>query len=176
MTWEAVGALSGLVSSVAAVLALIAVFYALRQWQESQRQTVLLTNANMATVYQHVAAMMLEINRYFLEHPEWKPYFYDGEEVPGRMDKREREQIETLAEMFADFIDLISVLEQTTESHSATARRHWAEWYTYVESVVETSPCLREFVSRRESWYDQKMRVLVSSPTASGDAQSAAGG
>ena len=160
MEFETVSAIGSLVSGLAGLIALVTILYVVRQTKEMSSQTRLLADANMASVYEQVNAMMFEINKIFFEHPEWKKYFYDNEALPNDLASNERGKIETLAEMLADFIDLISVLEQTTNAHSVVAEKHWAEWVTYCEYLVAASPCLREFISTRNSWYDEKMSDL----------------
>lgn len=165
MDWEMIGALSGLFSSIAALFALVAIVYAVRQTKEITSQTRLLGDANLGGVYSQVSAMMFEINSYFFNHPEWKQYFYDGVALPDNLPPRERGQIETLAEMLADFIDLISVLEATMQSNSPEAKRHWVGWLTYTDYIIASSPCLRDYLEARSLWYDDHLRGLASSAT-----------
>jgi hypothetical protein len=101
--------------------------------------------------YQNMTAQMADMNRFFLENLDLRPYFYDGEEPPSV--KGERERVLAAAEMYLNLMD--NVLTQLpTLSRGGIA----ADWEAYFRDVYTSSPVIREF------WDEHGTAWFASSP------------
>lgn len=112
-----------------------------------------MARATRASVYQTVAEQMMSVDRLFIDHPELRPYLYDGQELPA--DPRERSRITATAELLVDFLDNI-----------ASQSRHIPDylcgpWYVYFQDLARSSPAMRQFWLDRRSWYGDDMRRLL---------------
>jgi hypothetical protein len=137
--WQAVAALVGLPAIVVSLWVLIG----------QSRQTV---EAERAAVHQGITEAMLDIDRLFFDHPEFRKYIYDGVEPPAG--GLEREKVEALGEMMLDFVDNCIAQLDRLDSDQA------ADWREYVREIVGTSPVMQEFLAKHEDWYREVARSL----------------
>jgi hypothetical protein len=140
----AIGGLIGLVVSLAMLI-----------WQTSAvvRQTKI-SNALAGTTASQQASSMREIYAIFIDHPELRPYFYDGKPCPARETRRAR--VLAVAEMFADAIEgnlITSQLISISESHE--------DWITYCRHMVATSPALAGLVEDHPEWWPRIVVALA---------------
>jgi hypothetical protein len=91
------------------------------------------------STYQSICSTMIEIDRFFVDNPQLRPYFYGGKTLDG-VALLEREKLNAVAEMVVDFFydvfhqrDLMS--QQTFQPYSSWMRR-----------LYKNSPLLREFI------------------------------
>jgi len=89
--------------------------------------------------YERICSTMIGIDRFFVDNPQLRPYFYGGKTLDG-VTPLEREKLYATAEMLTDFFydvfhqkDLMPT--QTFEPYSRWMRR-----------VYANSPLLKEFV------------------------------
>lgn len=138
------GALQALASCIGVPGVLVSLFFL---WRQSRDQTL----ATRATIYQNITATMLEIDRYFIEHPELKKYFFDN--TPITKKHREYERVKSIAEMFLDFMDF------TLEHKPGMEDYPWSQWENYFKSVYDTSPALRELWEEVKglNWYEKEV-------------------
>jgi hypothetical protein len=115
---------------------------------QAQQQTV----ATRATIYQNLTRMMLDIDLYFIDHPEYKAYFYNGVEITETNPDYTR--VLTIAEMFMDFMDFVFTHKSDMPNYP------WNEWAMYFKQVYDTSPVLRKFYADNPGWYDDLEWVL----------------
>ncbi len=138
--------LIGLVLQVLALLGL-AVYLTLlyKQLREMNKQTGILSKATNASVYSNIPIMMIGIDRFFVDYPELKLYFYNNVAVPkGHPDYG---QAYTAAEMLVDFMDGVIVNERYMEDYP------WEAWESYFRDLYRSSPILREYWEERSYWY-----------------------
>jgi len=83
------GALQALAGCIGVPGVLVSLFFL---WRQSRDQTL----ATRATIYQNITATMLDIDRYFIEHPELKKYFFDGASISKK--HREYERVKSIVE------------------------------------------------------------------------------
>lgn len=127
---------------------LVAVFQA----REMARQSRRLAESNHAIVYQHCVGLMIEIDRYFVDSPELRPYFYGNRRLPTRGVERERAL--ALAEWFADFADDFMVQRQSIPNR-------WIDvWSAYFADIIETSPALRTYWRAARHWYASDLNPI----------------
>ena len=60
-------------------------------------------DATLVIAYQNMTAQMADMERYFLEHLDLRPYFFGGKEPPGAED--EHDHVLAVAEMYINLMD-----------------------------------------------------------------------
>lgn len=134
-------ALSGALISGAALGGVIWSLRLLRLQADAAR------SATLATVHQNMADQMLQIDRYFAEHPELRPYFYGG--ASASPDDQEWERLQALSEMFADTMDSILLQCPTLEVDGILS-----DWSGYFAWIFQHSPVLQSFWAEHgKAWY-----------------------
>jgi hypothetical protein len=94
-------------------------------------------------IYSH----MVDIDRFFIEHPHLKPYFYGGP-IPAIDEVPSHQQLLSVAEMMVDYFD--SVYQQKECSPKDT----FGPKMKYMRQIYEESSVLREFLDANAGWYD----------------------
>lgn len=108
-------------------------------------------DATLVVGYQNMTAQMADMDRFFLENPALRPYFFNGEELPSASDDRAR--VLAVAEMYVNLMD--NVLTQLpTLSQGGIA----ADWEAYFGDVYRSSPAIRLF------WDEHGPAWFASSP------------
>lgn len=95
--WDTFAASSGI--AIAVVAALVAL------WQGNllRRQVRQSDDISRAQLYQDITRSFIEYDRFFVEHPELRPFFYDNAEIPA--DPVPRARALATAEMVADLAE-----------------------------------------------------------------------
>jgi len=158
MNLNDLGNVGSFLQGVVGLLTLWTVLYVLKQTKEMRQQNQLAANANMAGVYQNLAETMLDIDKIFLAHPEWKPYFYAKQSASP--DQSDYAKIETLAEMLLDFMDLALDMKGTSQCWPPEVSGYWDGWAVYFQSIYDSSPILRELWATHSAWYGKELNVL----------------
>ncbi len=145
---------------------LFSLFLLLRQTQEMIRQSQALseqykqmteqtreqTLATRATVYQNLTAMMLDIDHFFIDHLDMKPYFYNSTPIPE--DPELRARVESVAEMLMDFMDFVLTHEAEVQPYP------WDEWKLYFQFIYVNSPALQKFWAENTDWYMKEFKTI----------------
>lgn len=146
-----------LVAGIASVGSLIAVAWQLRslatQTQEAAKQSQAAAEATRAAVYTSTAGFMLEIDKYFVDHPEVRAIVY-GSGGTGADDDRTHRSA-AAAELMIDMFD--AVLANTTHLRDDIS----SGWTTYIYHVLDRSPVLREFWRANRTWYGTETQRVI---------------
>lgn len=116
------------------------------------KQLKLSANANRATIYQSVPLLAFDIDRLFIDRPELKPYFYRAK--PLDRDDPEYDRVMTVAELFTDLMDYVTVVEPALPEYE------WGSWKCFFRELVETSPALQQFLQEYGHWYPKVITQL----------------
>jgi hypothetical protein len=101
----------------------------------------------------------LSIMKFFAEHPELRPYFYDNKGLIEAGNELEKSKVLTAAEMVGGFMELVAL--QVEEQPAEIKIR----WKTYIVDAYNSSSVLREHLATCTTWYaDDLLRLL---PTTS---------
>jgi hypothetical protein len=135
---------------------LVATVYTLRlllqQTREIQTQTKQLNTSIRLETFQRVYEKMIEIDLFFVEHPDLKAYFYQGKEVE---DENQREEILCMAETMVDMF--YNIFFQRTGMPSNT----WRGWERYINHIVRSSPIIHQYLASSNTWYDEDFLILL---------------
>jgi hypothetical protein len=110
-------------------------------------------DATLVIAYQNMTAQMADMDRFFLEHLDLRPYFFGGKEPPNARDEHDR--VLAVAEMYVNLMDNV-----LTQSPALNRDGIAADWEAYFRGVYETSPVVREF------WAEHGSEWFANSPLA----------
>ncbi|GAB6194817.1 hypothetical protein PAGU2595_001160 [Lysobacter xanthus] len=88
----------------------------------------------------------------FVEHPEIRPYFYDGRPAPTEEPLRSR--VLATAELVADHMESVVLSQDAVEAGTR------AVWVRYMQGIYRRSPVLRAFLAHDSEGYRYADRFL----------------
>jgi hypothetical protein len=156
-----VGAIiAGLISAVALVISLL---FLARQTKESARQSHLANQIAGSRAKSEIYETVDRILYRFLDHPELRQYFYEGEQLPAiESDEPHivRENILTFAELFAD------VIERGLDTYRSIdpAADFQSPMEDYARDILSTAPAIRYWVSEHPGWWPNVESWISSLP------------
>ena len=123
------------------------------------RQAKYAHHAAMSQVYQNTANDFGSLQRYFMEHPEYRSYFYDGKSI----DPSDPEYVRVLA--IAEF--LLHAVHNLTIHRRYMSEYPWYVWERSVHDIYNKSPMLQHFLLEHPDWYTQEVHTMLTggSPT-----------
>lgn len=98
---------------------------------------------------QNIYVHMIAIDRFFIDHPKVKPYFYAGKSIDA-IDAEELAKLLSIAEMMVDYFD--SVYQQRDCVTQATFDGKGE----YMRELYANSPILRAYLEGKDDWYDKQ--------------------
>lgn len=113
-------------------------------------QTRIAARATRAGVYQNVLVQMIDIDLFFIDHPELKPFFYNNMEISEEHPDYDR--VLSVAEMLVDFIDGVFVLAPSMPEYP------WHTWERYFRDLFASSPVLRKYWALYGDWYPETVK------------------
>ena len=102
------------------------------------------------STYQSVYQMILDIDKYFIENADLRPYFYYGKEMDNKNQTHMKEKLISTAEMLIDCFDNVYHQKNSMPSHTFDA------FSAFMREIYQNSPVLREVLSMREHWYPRR--------------------
>jgi hypothetical protein len=105
--------------------------------------------------YQRIYELMIQIDRFFIENPTIKPYFYPSANIVP--EDVEREKLLSVSEMMIDYFD--SVYHQRV----CMPPRTFDGFKEYMQSIFRNSEILQEYlkISGREKWYPKDFLACI---------------
>ena len=127
----------------------------------TKRQIEVMLLQSRGDVNERLYNQSLSIMKFFAEHPELRPYFYDNKDLTQAGTELEKLKVLSTAEMVAGFMELVAL--QIEEQPAEIQPR----WKNYVVDEYNSSPVLREHLASCRAWYvDDLLRLL---PPPSGE-------
>lgn len=118
---------------------------------EQTIQTKLSRDAVQAQTWQILTQQGSDISRIFLDHPNLRPYFYDGKPL----DKTDPNfnAVMAVSEMYLDFIegfqdDYVFALPGMAKDGESRLL-----WDKYFKDMFASSPALRTYAKEKQNWY-----------------------
>lgn len=81
----------------------------------------------------------------FVEHPEIRPYFYDGKPAP--LEEPLRSRVLATAELVADHMESVVLSQDAVQANTG------AVWVRYMQGIYRRSPVLRSFLAQENEGY-----------------------
>jgi hypothetical protein len=130
--WTRGTVIVGIIGIVGLAVSLIVVAYQLRQ-----------------NSYITASEWTFDIDKVFIEHPDLRPYFYEGKNIEQKEPDAKRYMVTSTAELILDSMD--SMLDTHNDS--------WPDegWRTRAEDVFRQSPVLRSRLEERRTWYCRRL-------------------
>ena len=118
-------------------------------------QIINLRRSIYSSTYQRIYEQMIDIDEFFFNHRELKPFFYPdatGElkkivDQEGDETKISRDQLTSAVEMMVDFFD--SVYHQKR----VMPRKTFDGFAEFMREVYEHSTVMQDFITKRKNWY-----------------------
>jgi hypothetical protein len=146
--------ISAIAGAISAVLVPATLLLAVGQWREMARQTERSVLAIESSIYQSIADELQQIGLQFVERPQLRRYFYDGE--ASSTEEPEATQIRALAAVFVDFMDTVTVQVAAIPEHNRNV------WHAFFRDLLATSPAIREYWADTSQWYGVDLRAVLS--------------
>jgi hypothetical protein len=143
-------------SVVAIIGLLILALTLLMIWRQAQYAH----HAAMSQVYQNTADDFANLQRYFMDNHEFKPYFYDGKTIDSS--RPEYGRVSAIAEFLLHAVHNLTI-------HRRYMREYpWQVWEKSLRDIYNRSPILQKFLREHPDWYiDEVHRMLTGrSPTS----------
>jgi hypothetical protein len=125
------------------------------------RQAKYAHHTAMSQVYQNTAAGFATVQRYFMDHPEYRPYFYDGKSVD--VVDPEYERVSAIAEFVLHAVHNLTIHRRYMKEYP------WDVWERSLRDIYNNSPILQKFLQEHFDWYTAEVHRMLTgrSPTAS---------
>jgi hypothetical protein len=146
-----------IVQALVATLALIAIYFQIRQAAKSFMQSRAELNKSIEGLQASSASQLYDhyhnVTNVFLGNPKLRPYFYGGlDDNPEDL----RGDIDTMCELMAGVLEHALVLEKSLPK--ASREECWERW---VDERLMKSRMLRRFITTNSSWYVTKLVDLA---------------
>lgn len=140
-------ALPNLLATIAVSVALVALVFAWMQTRHMNRSLEVVT-------YNGSTDLTLQLDRVFIEYPELRPYFYDGQSPTGS-DIELRQRVAAVAE-FA--LDVLECIWDHRDKYSEPDTKSWKKW---IGDLIGTSPTMRDLYAEHTDWYPALQDALA---------------
>jgi hypothetical protein len=110
-------------------------------------------HATMSQVYQNTANDFSTIQRYFIDNPEYRPYFYDGKNIDAV--DAEYARVSAMAEFFLHAVHNLTIHRQYMQEYP------WHIWERSLRDVYNKSPILQQFLLEHPDWYTDEVHKIL---------------
>jgi hypothetical protein len=161
-----------LVTLAVSICGLLSLLFIIQQVRLANAQVEAAKEQTQLQRTQSVMDQMLELDKLFIEHPDLRPYFYEGQEIRqgdqdelngGQEVKGEREtpvafkkryqRVLAIADFQLDFFDLF-----LNQSESLILSQEDKEnWLSYITDSFAKSPVMCQRLNSVKSWYSIEM-------------------
>jgi hypothetical protein len=125
----------------------------------TKRQVEVMLEQAREDVHERLYSQSLEIMKFFAEHPEVRPYFYDNKPLTKAETELERLRVLSTAEMVSGFMELVAL---QVEQQPAEIQPRWK---AYIVDTYSSSGVVRDHLTSCEAWYAEDLLRLL--PTQS---------
>jgi hypothetical protein len=106
-------------------------------------------------LYFSIANSFKELDIFFVDRPELRPYFYEGKPMP--TDERERASVDATSEMLAD-------LAESAIACGPGLGPLAVDWNKYFAFIYRNSPALRDYWQRYGGFYPEPVWSAFGTP------------
>jgi hypothetical protein len=133
------------------------------------RQARYAHHAAMSQVYQNTADGFAIVQNVLVDHPEYRPYFYDDKRI--NTSDPEYAQVSSIAEFWLHAVHNLTVHRRYMKEYP------WYVWERSLRDVYSRSPILQHFLQEHPDWYtDEVHRILTGRTPSEGDRAFTSGG
>jgi hypothetical protein len=106
------------------------------------------------TVYESIMA----IDMYFAENPDLRFYIYEGEALPSKDERLQRERVLAAADVMLTYFEHI-VGDRHNLSHEI-----WHGYIDFMCDVYDKSPAIQHFLKEKDRWYIDTLKEVLCAP------------
>jgi hypothetical protein len=123
------------------------------------RQAQYAHHTTMSQVYQNTADGFATVQRYFMDNPKYRPYFYDGKSIDA-VDP-EYVRVSAIAEFFLHAVHNLTIHRRYMQEYP------WYVWERSLRDICNKSPILQQFLQEHPDWYTAEVHRMLTgrSPT-----------
>src|ERR1700752_2309139 len=113
----------------------------------------------MSQGYQNTADGVATVQRYFMDNPEYRPYFYDGKSIDA-VDP-EYVRVSAIAEFFLHAVHNLTIHRRYMQEYP------WYVWERSLRDIYNKSPILQQFLQEHPDWDTAELHTILTgrSPT-----------
>lgn len=137
--------------------AIVGVLVAVAAFGTAYYQAVLTRRTTEAQAWQGVNEQANYLSGMFIDHPELRPYFYDG--VPISKNDPNYNKVMSYAELYLNFIDDLGddyVYALKGMEENGKYRRYWDRTF---KDTFAMSPALQAYAKEEQAWYPTDFSV-----------------
>ena len=147
--------LLSLIVSVAGFIAIIAtLIFLIRQTKEITKQSKYVAESIKVSIFQGNDNRSFEMGRLFVDYPELRPYFYQGQDI--QEDDPAYGKAIAIADLLLDFFD--TILLQPQYLPAAFIRESWG---TVIDDIFAKSPILCRHWHAVQDWHSNELEKIV---------------
>jgi len=150
--YEVLSLIVSTISSIAVVISLVLVY---RQTSIFAKQTQYVARSVLVSLSESMNNQSHEISRLFIEYPELRPYFYDGQTIEEQHPDYHR--AEAVAELILDIFWTMGVQARRYIQHEVRTEGDGNLWQDFVAESFAQSPLLVKTLLKRQNWYGKAM-------------------
>jgi hypothetical protein len=133
---------------IGALISLLGFIFLIRQIRLNRLS---LENQTRSSIYQ----LSYNVYRLFIEHPDLRPYFYDGKALPES--EPERSKVLAAAELLTDFFESI-----VHSSHIIDPDLR-GTWFRYMQDTYRHNPVFQDYIETRGDHYTKVLHKAIGS-------------
>ena len=141
-----ISSLGTLFSGIAALVMLIFIYKQIKDVKED------ILNHTYQSIYEQI----VDLDRFFFEHPEYKLFFYRNKDF-SEVDELEKEKLLSIAEMLIDIFQCIYFQKNNIRKSTFEAQSIW------IGDMYNNSPIIREYLNQKniDIWYAQEFHQYL---------------
>lgn len=141
MDWNTVDALGSFLSGIASLLSLAGIIFAVFEIRRARHVV------DRETDYR-IYEMMLDVDRFFFDNPDMRPYIYEGQEPPeGFEDTPDYQRLLSAVEYLLDFFECAYTQFDLMPVYQRIG------WIQYMAWIGQNSPFIKRFIDEEQEWY-----------------------
>ena len=107
----------------------------------------------MSQIYQNTADGFATVQRYFMDNPEYRPYFYNGKSIDA-VDP-EYVRVSAIAEFFLHAVHNLTIHRRYMQEYP------WYVWERSLRDIYNKSPILQQFLQEHPDWYTTELHRML---------------
>lgn len=141
MDWNTLDALGSLLSGIASMLSLMGILFAVFEIRRARHVV------DRETDYR-IYEMMLDVDRFFFENPDMRPYIYEGQD-PGEVfeETPDYQRLLSAVEYLLDFFECAYTQFDLMPVYQRIG------WIQYMSWIGMNSPFIQRFLEEEQEWY-----------------------
>ncbi|MFA5155913.1 MAG: hypothetical protein WC532_00785 [Candidatus Omnitrophota bacterium] len=127
-----------------------------KQTKNMQEQLNKLREEIRSETYYKMSLLTLEIDKLFINKPDYKPYFYEKKDYTN-LSEDDRNCLEACAELKLDIYDAWAYLAKNDRIPEVDKN----EWLDSVKNGFRSSKLMRDVYEKRKEWYGHRLKKLI---------------